>query len=79
MDITRATPRRKLRPFCEVVGHIRDKGRKTRKLTNDKSNDEYFVITLSKNLSYDEKLRRLFRLSEKVAAIEGRDVTCMAV
>ena len=69
----------KLRPFLEVVGRIGYKKRKSRILTIGKTDDNYFVLSLPKTLSYDEKKRQLYSLAQKVAAIEGRDVTCMAV
>jgi hypothetical protein len=69
----------KLRPFLEVVGRSADESHKSRKLKKDKANDDIIVISLPKTLSYDEKKRRLSRLAEKVAAIEGRDMTCMVV
>jgi hypothetical protein len=75
IDMLTATPR--LRPFLEVVGRIGDKSHKSRKLNKD--DDSYFVISLPKTLSYDEKMRRLSRLVDKVAAIEGRDMTCMVI
>jgi hypothetical protein len=85
------TPRcHKLRSFGDVTGEAeRKRGSKRRSVIKEAKNysivqsDEttelsYLVLSVPKNLSYDEKMRRPALLADKVTGVEDSDAICIA-
>jgi hypothetical protein len=79
---------RRLRSFKDVTKHIGRKGERSvvkesqdySVLQPQKVTDlNYFVISVPRNISYDEKLQRLSLLADKVTDVEGSDVICMVM
>ena len=79
-------PRRRLRRFRDFIGHQKrhKSGLKETQDYSDLQTDEttdldYFVMSVPKNISYQEKMQRLSALADKVADVDGSDVICMAM
>jgi len=79
------SPRRRLRPFREVTKHVgldRQVRRLAESLDLTKSRQDsaetttlsYFIMSIPKNCTSDEKLDRLSEVADIVTAVEGSDV-----
>jgi len=90
MDTTSSTPHRRLRSFRDVAKHIGNGRPKQRKMmqeaqdyavlqTDTFSDLNYFVLSLPKSLSFDEKVKRIAILANKVTDVEESDAICMAI
>jgi hypothetical protein len=87
------SPRRRLRPFSEVTKYVGLKRQVARlaealDLTESRQNsavsDEiatlsYFIMSIPKNCTYEEKIDRLSEVADVVTAVEGSDVMCFSM
>jgi hypothetical protein len=84
-------PRRRLKSVQEVAGNIGRRRCSTQQSLRQESQDysvlqtdettdlNYFVMSLPKDLSFDEKVKRIAILANKVTDVEESDVICMAL
>jgi hypothetical protein len=91
METTTAMTRHKMRSFHDVTKHIGETRRpKQQKVmqeaqdyavlqTDETSDLNYFVMSVPKNLSRNEKIQRIAILANKVTDVEESDVICMAM
>ncbi len=85
--------RRRLRSFREVTKHV-GIDRQLRRLAealdltqsrqNSAVSDEtttltYFIMSIPKDCTYEEKIDRLSEIADKVLAVEGSDAICLSM
>ena len=86
-----STPIRRVRSFRQVTKHIQWKGRANRRslmkekqdyptLETDKATDlGYAILSVPKDVTQQEKIKRLSLLVDTVMDVEGSDVLCMVM
>ncbi len=86
-------PRRRLNPFKEVTKHV-SVNRRLRRLAeafdltksrqNSAVSDEatalsYFIMSIPKDCTYEEKIDRLSEIADTILAVEESDVMCFSM
>ena len=86
-------PRRKLKPFKEVTRHVGverqlrrlaeamdlTKSRQNSAVSDETTTLSYFIMSIPKDCTYEEKIDRLSEIADAVLAVEGSDVMCFSM
>ncbi len=87
------TPRRKLRSFKEVTKHVGidrqlrrlaeamdlTKSRQNSAVSDETTTLSYFIMSIPKDRTYEEKIDRLSEIADTILEVEGSDVLCISM
>ncbi len=86
-------PRRKLKSFKEVTKHVGidrqlrrlaealdlTKPRQDGAVSDETTTISYFIMSIPKDCTYEEKIDRLSEVADTILAVEGSDVMCFSM
>ena len=86
-------PRRKLKPFREVTKHVGvdrhvrrlaealdlTKPRQKSAVSDEPTTLSYFITSIPKDCTYEEKIDRLSEVADTILQVEGSDVMCFSM
>ena len=86
-------PRRRLKSFKEVTKHVGverqirrlaeamdlTKPRRNSTVSDETTTLTYFIMSIRKDCTYEEKIDRLSEIADTVLAVEGSDVICFSM
>jgi len=86
-------PRRRLKRFTEVTGRLGvdrqvrrlaealdlTKSRQNSAVSDETTTLTYFVMSIPKDCTYEEKIDRLADVADTILAVEGSDVMCFSM
>ena len=86
-------PRRKLKPFKEITKHVGIdrqlrrlaeapdlmKSRQNSAVSDETTTLSYFIMSIPKECTYEEKIDRLSEIAGTILAVEGSDVMCFSM
>jgi hypothetical protein len=87
-------PSRKLKPFREVTKHVRverqilrrlaealdlTKSRQNSAVSDETTTLSYFIMSIPKDCTYEEKIDRLSEVADTILQVEGSDVMCFSM
>ena len=86
-------PRRRLKPFKEVTKHVGidrqvrrlaealdlTKSRKDSAVSDETTTLSYFIMSIPKDCTYDEKIDVLSEIADAILEVEGSDVPCISM
>jgi hypothetical protein len=85
--------RRKLQPFREVTKHVGfdrhvrrlaealdlTKSRQNSAVSDETTTLSYFIMSIPKDCTYEEKIDRLSEVADTILQVEGSDVMCFSM
>jgi hypothetical protein len=86
-------PRQKLKPFREVTKHVGldrqvrrlaealdlTKSRQNSAVSDETTTLSYFITSIPKDCTYEEKIDRLSEVADTILDVEGSDVMCFSM
>ncbi len=86
-------PRRKLKSFNEITKHVGvkhqvrrlaealdlTKSRQNSAVSDETTTLSYFIMSIPKDCTYEEKIDRLSEIADTILAVEGTDVMCFSM
>jgi hypothetical protein len=91
--VQQIAPRRKLKSFKEVTKHVGverqlrrlaealdlTKSRQNSAVSDQSTTLSYFIMSIPKDCTYEEKIDRLSEVADTILEVEGSDVLCFSM